>query len=321
MKSKNNKRRKQKSRGGYPNLRLVKDPESGAGSTGRRRTIGFRNRKETDTTSISAEVLSERSGRKKRRITIFLILFLVCGLAAAGGGYYILTEYKVKEVHVDGLVHYTKEEIMDMVMDGYLGDNSLYLTFKYRNKGVDDIPFIEKMDVEILSPDSIRIMVYEKALAGYVEYLGKYMYFDKDGIVTECSEMRTEGIPQVTGLDFSYVVLYEPLPVPDQEVFKKILNVTQLLIKYDLAADKIFFDSDYHVTLYFDHVKVLLGDSSSIDRKIMKLQSILSNLKGQNGTLSMENYTEDSRNITFRGENAEMEKAEEKAEEIAEEIE
>lgn len=277
----------------------------------RRRTMGFRGREEKRTSAIGMGVLAERFQRKKRRIIILLALFFFCTLVTAAGGYYVLTEYKVKEVYVEGLVHYTREEIMDMAMDGYLGDNSLYLTFKYRNKGVDDIPFVEKMDVTILSPDTIRITVYEKALAGYVEYLGKYMYFDKDGIVTECSEMRTEGIPQVTGLDFSYVVLYEPLPVPDQEVFKKILNVTQLLIKYDLSADKIFFDSDNDLTLYFDQVKVLLGDSSSIDRKIMKLQYILPELEGKKGTLNMENYTEDSKNIPFREEKAFVEKTEE----------
>ena len=63
------------------------------------------------------------------------------------------------------------------------------------------------MDVNILTPNTIRISVYEKALAGYVEYLGRYMYFDRDGTVVESSSERTRGIPQVTGLRFDYVVV------------------------------------------------------------------------------------------------------------------
>ena len=42
------------------------------------------------------------------------------------------------------------------------------------------VPFVEKMDVSVVDPHTIKIEVYEKALAGYVEYLGHYMYFDKD---------------------------------------------------------------------------------------------------------------------------------------------
>ena len=117
--------------------------------------------------------------------------------------------------------------------------------------------------------------------------------------MVESSEVRTVGVPQVTGLTFEYVVLNEPLPVENDEIFKKILSITQLLTKYNLAADKIFFDSAYDLTLYFGQVKVTLGNSEEIDEKIMRLQYILPELEGKAGTLRMQNYTEDTKNITF----------------------
>ena len=70
--------------------------------------------------------------------------------------------------------------------------------------------------------------------------------------------------------------------------------------KYELSADKIYFDSDYDLTLYFGGVKVTLGASEEIDEKVMRLQYILPELSGKTGTLSMENYTEDSKSIPFR---------------------
>ena len=199
------------------------------------------------------------------------------------GYYYVITNYKVTTVYVDGNIHYTNEEIMNMVMTGRFGDNSLYLAAKYKDKGVEGVPFVEKMDINILSPNTIRINVYEKALAGYVEYLGQYMYFDKDGIIVESSGVRTASIPQVTGLNFDYVVMYEPLPVENNEIFKQILSITQLLTKYSLAADKIFFDSVLDLTLYFKGVRVTLGSSENLDEKIMKLQQILPRLEGEKG--------------------------------------
>ena len=112
------------------------------------------------------------------------------------GYIYIVENYTVTTVYVEGNLHYTNEEIMEMVMDGRYGNNSIFLSLKYRDKGVDNIPFIQTMDVSVEARDTIRIKVYEKAVAGYVAYLGRYIYFDKDGIVVETAEEKTLGIPQ-----------------------------------------------------------------------------------------------------------------------------
>ena len=82
-----------------------------------------------------------------------------------------------------------------MVTKGHYGNNSLFLSLKYKDKSVEGVPFVEKMDVSVLDPHTIKIEVYEKALAGYVEYLEKCMYFDKDGIVTNYARENGRGSP------------------------------------------------------------------------------------------------------------------------------
>lgn len=236
---------------------------------------------------------------KAKRIAVFSVICCLLLASAAGAYIYIMDNYTITTVHVDGNIHYTNEEIMAMVMDGKYGNNSLFLSLKYRDKGVEDIPFIETMDVTIEAKDTIRITVYEKAIAGYVAYLGRYMYFDKDGIIVETSEEKTPGIPQVTGLIFDHIILHEPLPVDNQEVFQDILNITQLLDKYSLPVDKIYFSSDYQVTLIFGEVRAALGNSDDIDEKIMQLQYMLPSLEGKKGTLDMREYTEDTRMTSF----------------------
>ena len=225
--------------------------------------------------------------------TVVILLLCACSV------YYVLDRYRVTTVYVEGSIHYTNEQIMDMVMNGRLGHNSLYLSFKYKDKGVDNVPCVQSMDVDILARDTIKITVYEKALAGYIEYLGRYMYFDKDGIVVETSEQRTPGIPQVTGLQFGYVVMNEKLPVENEEVFEDILDITQRLNKYGIQADRIYFDKFMEKTLYFGDAKVKLGSNKDIDEKIMKLKPILPGLEGKKGTLRMDNYTEGMTDFTF----------------------
>ncbi len=232
-------------------------------------------------------------------------LYIIAGLIIAVllvilfGLKYILDNYTVTNIYVNGNTHYTNEEIIDMVMDGKLDNNSLFLSLKYRDKSIENVPFVEKMDVDIISPDTIRINVYEKSIAGFISYLGHYMYFDRDGIVVESSLEPSDNFPQVLGLDFNYVVLYEKLPVANDKVFSEILDLTQLLDKYELDAKKIFFDKDYNVYLYFDGVEVSLGTSDYIDEKIIQLQYILPNLEGKNGILDMKDVNEDTKNITF----------------------
>lgn len=239
---------------------------------------------------------------KGRRAGIAILVICLL-LAALGAGGYIRTAYAIQTVYVEGNVHYTEDEIKAMVMKGLFGNNSLYLSFRYKNRGLEGIPFVDVVDVNILSPDTIKIIVYEKTLTGYIRYLDTYMYFDRDGYVVESSSVRTVGVPQITGLEFDHIVAGEKLPIQDDEIFKSILNITKLLQKYHLTSDKIHFNKSGEITIYFDAVKVALGsDASTLEDKLMLLPEFLPRLTGKSGVLQMQTYDEDSGKYTFKPE-------------------
>lgn len=240
---------------------------------------------------------------KRKKFGVILLVIAVLAVILLGGGYYIKTTYTVSTVYVEGNVHYTEDEIKDIVMSGFLGDNSLYLSLKYRNKGIEGVPFVDTMDVKVLAPDTIKIIVYEKVLTGYVRFMDTYMYFDKDGYVVESSSIRTAGVPQVTGLKFDHVVVGQALPVEDKDIFNKILNVTKLLNKYELKADKLYFNRAGEVTVYFEEVKVALGSESlAMEDKLMLLPELLPSLEGKKGTLQMNTQSEGDGRYTFKPE-------------------
>ena len=236
----------------------------------------------------------------KNRIRILFIL--TCIILLCSGFIFLTSYYKVTEVEVTGNEHYSKEEIQEMIVKGGLSENSLFLALKYHNREISDVPFIESMSVEVVSSHSIKITVYEKALAGCVEYLGKYMYFDREGIVVESASETTPGIPQITGMSYGYIILYEKLPVENEEIFKEILSMTQLLEKYEIDADKIHFDKAGNMTLYFGEAKVALGTKENIDQKVMQLSHILPELEGKSGVLHMEDYEEGTKRVSFKPE-------------------
>lgn len=238
--------------------------------------------------------------RTRGRVGITILVLAITAAVLIGAGGYVWATYTIKTVYVEGNVHYTEEEIKEYVMSGPFGNNSLYLSLRYENRNVLNVPFVDAMDVDILSPDTIRITVYEKALAGYVKYLDTYMYFDKDGYVVEGSSILTVGVPQVTGLHFDHVILGEPLPVEDDEVFDHVMDITKLLNKYELVVDKIYFQPTGGVTIYFGDVKVMLGsDFANLEDKVMLLPEFLPSLAGKSGTLQMESYDGDHGKYTF----------------------
>ncbi len=248
-------------------------------------------------------LINEKNGKKDssiKKIRVIIVLCVINVLLLIS--YFLLTHFAIKNVIVDGNKHYSAKEIQSMIMTGYLGDNSLYLSLKYKNKEIVGIPFIETMDVVVQSNDTIKITVYEKALAGYVEYLGRYMYFDNEGVIVEAAKVTTKGIPQVTGLDFDHVVLYEKLPVENQEVFQYILTITKLLNKYDVICDKIQFDANYNVMLGYGGIKVDVGALENLDEKIMQLPKILPSLAGEKGVLDLQNYSSDKKTTSFERE-------------------
>lgn len=234
--------------------------------------------------------------RKYKKLWIALIICVVLLLL----GVVFIQMCTITKVKVTGNKHYTKKEIKELVMSSRMDYNSVYFYWRVQRKGITDIPFIDNVEVSILDRHTVKIKVYEKDIIGYVKHLGYHLYFDKDGVVVEATSKKLDNIPQVKGIHFDSVKLYEKLPVEKEDVFKKILNLTKLLDKYEIEPDGIYFAKDLSVTLNFDQANVMLGKDVEDDEKFVELKQLLPDLEGMKGTLHMENYDEDMKNITFK---------------------
>jgi len=236
---------------------------------------------------------SKKIKRVLRGLWIVMVLFLISAIT-------ILSVFSISEVEVTGNSYYTAEQITEVVMDDLYIDNYLLLSWIYRS-GVEtnELPLISEIEIERTGNHSVNLRVYEKTLLGYIDYLGTYMYFDTDGIIVESSQEVIADVPLVTGLSFSSVTLYARLPVEQEGVFDTILTLTQLIKDAEIVPDKIYFDSDLNMKLYFDNTKVDLGTDENLELKVSRLKTILPDLEGLSGTLHMEHFTEGTKNITF----------------------
>ena len=234
----------------------------------------------------------------KKKINLKWIIIGIATLAVIFSVLLAAGIFRVDEVEVVGNSYYTEEEITNLVMGEH--KNSLYLVFLYDYLGGKEIPFVDSVEVSLVSSNHIKIRVYEKTIIGYVEYMGSNLYFDKDGTVVESSEEVLEGVPCIKGLKFDTLALYQPLNVKNKDIFDILLSVTQMMKKYELEPDAITLKKEgTEIVLTFANVRINLGTGENMDVKAARIQSLLPDLEDKSGVLHMEEYTNESTNISF----------------------
>ena len=95
---------------------------------------------------------------------MLVFLFLAALLCLVG-----ITGFQLKNVKVSGNELYTDQQIKDSVLSDEYSWNTLYVVLKYRLFQTEEIPFIDEMEIKMLSPNAIQVKVYEKAIVGYIE--------------------------------------------------------------------------------------------------------------------------------------------------------
>ncbi|MBQ8086197.1 MAG: FtsQ-type POTRA domain-containing protein [Lachnospiraceae bacterium] len=219
-------------------------------------------------------------------LLVFLIILFTC--------------FKIDKIEVTGNKHYTKEQIIEFVQnEGYI-DNTILLMLKNKINPISDIPFVAKIGIDCESAHKITVTVYEKAMAGCIEYMDRYVYFDQDGYVLEISLEKLSDAPCVTGMSFDSIELHEKLPIKDKKRFKLILKLTQLITKYKLVIDSIQFTSEDELILYHDNIRIELGDGSKIEEQLIDLNQILDGLSGKSGTLDMKDFDPATGTASFK---------------------
>lgn len=224
-------------------------------------------------------------------------MLIVLGLAAL----IVFKVFTVRNVEITGNELYSDKKIRDWVLNDEYSWNSLYVFFKYKLKETKELPFVDSMEVSLKSPHTLEIHVYEKGVLGYVYVpsLGKNAYFDKDGFVVELSTDVIEGTTKISGLSVKTAKLYEKLPIENQSILRTLLNVTQLLDKYELEPEMIYVTENGQVLLSYGKIQVNVGENEYLNEKIIRLQKIMPQIEGMEGTLHLETWTETTTDIYF----------------------
>ena len=231
---------------------------------------------------------------KKQSIGLVVLALLVILLIV------LFTCFNIDTINVTGNKHYTEDQIVEFVKNSGYVDNSILLMLKSKIKPISDIPFIAKLSIDYEGAHEITITVYEKAMAGCIEYMDRYVYFDQDGYVLEISLTKLSDAPCITGMSFESIELHEKLPITDDKRFKTILKLTQLIEKYEIIVDSIQFTSEGDIVMQQGYIRIELGDGSRLEEQLIDLNKILEGLKGKKGTIDMKEFDSATGTASFK---------------------
>lgn len=238
-----------------------------------------------------------RKARKRKKIVIALLVILLLIAAAA---LIVIKVFRVEKVEVEGNELYDAKVIEKAVLNDKYSWNSLYVFLKYRFVDTKEVPFVDTMEITLKDPQTLHIKVYEKGIMGYlyISSIDENAYFDKDGLVVETSSKVIDGTPQIIGIDCDKVVLYEKLPIGNAKL-REILTLTQALKRNALIPDSITYGVANEPLLAYGKIKVEMGSLELLTQKVERLAKIKPSLEGMDGTLHLENWTEETTNIVF----------------------
>lgn len=239
---------------------------------------------------------NRQEGRAYSVLKGILKFIIICFILLIPTSAFFLT-CKLEEVVIEGNTRYTDDEIKKKIITQSTDGNTLLFYLRLKHQGIESIPFVEGIDVELINKNQVKIQVYEKVVIGCIEYMGGYMYFDKDGIIVESSNNKLEEVPFVTGLKFNKIVLHDQLKIQKEELFHIILNITQLIYKYELSVHTIGINSDNEVTLRMGDIKVLLGKRDIYDEQIAQLKDLIPKAGNKKLTIDMKNFKEGQNRI------------------------
>lgn len=218
-----------------------------------------------------------------RGILLMLVSILTVGAAV------ILMFFNFEKARIYGNTKYSQQQIESFITRGTLGDNTFVMALKYHHRKVADIPFVDRIDIDIVSPSTVRVNITEKPTDGCIFYNGNNVYFSKEGIIQTVSGRKVEDTTIVNGVVLTHSNTGTQIMAKNQLGLDLSLELMRAADKYGVQVDTIDVDARNNLTFSIGDVKVRIG-KTGYDNKMFRLHRIYPYLEGRSGVISMSGY-------------------------------
>lgn len=224
---------------------------------------------------------------KKKRLRPWVKAVLVAIPIIAGIVCLIVFGFKLKDItYTSDLNEFTKEEVK-AYLDANDINNSFTLWFRDLIGHEKEIDLFEDYDVSFKSITQLKIDAHEKQFKGYIKNDKQFYCFDEDGKLLKIANEKLKNKPKVKGLNITNANLYQKIRVTNKKQFDTVLQVANGVDDYDFVVKKIIVNKNCEVTIVIGKVKVMLGTTTNLKKKLSDLNDMSKNLKKLKGVLDM----------------------------------
>ena len=214
----------------------------------------------------------KRISRKKRRFGIFFVFTIVSFVAVA---VLLSPLFEIRQIEIIGNNTISANDILGQAQLE-TGQNMLAFNASTVRAQINQLPFVQRVDVVREFPDKVIITVAERVPVANVRvaHSAVYLLIDNAGMVLESSSGPMPALPVAIGIDFASFAVGEYLDVEDDVIFRDMLRLYRLFTRYDFLPDIVDMSNPADIVFHTEMLIIFFGSMSDMDRKIQYLSAI-----------------------------------------------
>ncbi len=219
--------------------------------------------------------IQKRIRRRKIRFRIFMFIIVLSTI-----GIYMFTYpiIKVKNIEVSGNNIVPTDKIIAL-SEINKGDNMLKLNMRRIRENIYTNPYVEVCKVKRSVLGYVYITINERMNAGIAPYNGKYITFDKKGVIIEIlDKSNSVNLPLISGLNIKSAMPGKLMEVSDQRQLEAVKIIFDGITTSDLSdiISGVDITNLLSILLKTNHgFNIEIGTIDNIDKKLMISKEII----------------------------------------------
>ncbi|MEW8956633.1 cell division protein FtsQ/DivIB [Clostridium sp.] len=222
----------------------------------------------------SKEALKKRKVKRNlKKLVLFMIFMLAVLITVAIKAPF----FNITTIFVENNKILATDEILDK-SPLKVGNNIFYFNKNTVVDSIEEIPYIEKVQIDRQLPKTIVFKVKEREAFFYGIFDEKYYVFDKDMMVLE-ERKNLEGLNlvNVTGFDYSKAEVGKA--IDDENIRKNeiIKDISKLLVNNtsSIQFTGINIEDLLNIKFYYKNMEIRIGTEEKLEEKLNKALNIL----------------------------------------------
>lgn len=243
---------------------------------------------------------NQKQGRGKKHKKIIVIFFIIIAIVVTA----LSPLFGIENIDVSEVNKYNKEDISDRLnsaigVNGYIyvlknieGFDNLKYFFVMRAKSAEDklifdMPYLKDVEIKFEFPSTLNVTFEERKPAFLIDLAGTYICSDYEGVIVDSyTEANKVDLPLITGISIDEYKIGNEIKTDNSLELQTVKELFKCIGKHDGASDKFNLSqsieivdvSEYNEVWLFigEKLKIKLGDTEGLDRKISLLSEICS---------------------------------------------